>query len=276
MAAASALAEVPERLEAIFVNEGAEATGGISHNGIYAVNFYALMMPVTLTIDDRLPMKKDREGRTMYAKVGRDNSVWGPLFEKAFAKYHGTYETLTAGNPREAIEVIAGSPGIRYESESMRADVIWDLLRTQDRDRAMITMGCYSDHETGIVGGHGYSFIKTVQLSDGTKLVQVRNPWGTEKYHGPWCDVCDEWTDTFKRQAGYDELFENEGKDGAFFTTIEIFKEAFKLFWINYDTHDMYRADWLKLDDQTDSPGEHKNCGSDCTRHEFTLSSTVT
>ena len=110
MAAASALAEVPGRLEKSFVNEDDEASRGISHNGIYAINMYALMMPVTLTIDDRLPMKKGTN-RALYANVGRDKSVWGPLYEKAFAKYHGSYEALVGGNPEKALNTIAGAPG---------------------------------------------------------------------------------------------------------------------------------------------------------------------
>ena len=110
MAAASALAEDPKRLKSVFVNEDDEATGGISHNGIYAINMYALMMPVTLTIDDRLPLKKGTN-RTLYANIGRDKSVWGPLYEKAFAKYHGSYEALVGGNPEKALNTIAGAPG---------------------------------------------------------------------------------------------------------------------------------------------------------------------
>jgi hypothetical protein len=272
------LAEEHDRLEAIFVNEDDKATKGISHNGIYAFNFYALMMPVTITIDDRLPMKKDKEGKTLYAKIGRDHSVWAPLFEKAFAKYHGTYEPLWAGNPREALEVIAGSPGIRYETEEINVDALWDLLSKQDLKRAMITMGDpVNDSKHGIVSNHAYSFIKTVRLSNGTRLVQCRNPWGREKYHGPWSrDDNENWTTAFKRQAGFDELFENEGNEGVFFTTIDIFKESFGLFWINYDTRDLYRDEWLKLDDTTRSPGSNKKCGSECTRHEFTLTSDVT
>lgn len=176
MAAASALAEEPDRLEAIFVNEDDKATNGISHNGIYALNFYALMMPVTITIDDRLPFKKDKVGKTLYAKIGRDNSVWMPLFEKAFAKYHGTYEPLWAGNAREALEVIAGSPGIRYvtddEENPISVDALWNLLNKADMSRAMITMGDpVRDSPHGIVGNHAYSFINTVTLSDGTRLV---------------------------------------------------------------------------------------------------------
>ena len=98
ISAASSLAEDPERLMNIFYNENKHDINGISINGIYAFNFYALFFPVTVTIDDRLPLKKEKHGQLLYAKKGRDNSVWAPLFEKAFAKFHGTYEPLTAGN----------------------------------------------------------------------------------------------------------------------------------------------------------------------------------
>ena len=87
-------------------------------------------------------------------------------------------------------------------------------------DRAMITMGCFrSASGNGIVAGHAYSFIKVVKLSNGTRLVQVRNPWSVERYKGPWNDKdTRRWTEQFKQEAGF------YGKDdGVFFTTIDIF-----------------------------------------------------
>ena len=203
---------------------------GISHNGIYAINMYALMMPVTLTIDDRLPLKKGTN-RTLYANVGRDKSVWGPLYEKAFAKYHGSYEALVGGNPEKALNTIAGAPGVMIDNKKISANELWDLLRTQDMDRAMITMGCFGGSRYGIVGGHAYSFIKVVQLSNGTRLVQVRNPWSVERYKGPWGDDSSKWNDAKKKEAGYEKL-----NDGAFFLPIEIYKSDFGITWVNYDT----------------------------------------
>ena len=269
LAAASALAEIPDRLEKVFINEDDEATKGISHNGIYAINMYALMMPVTLTIDDRLPMKKGTN-RTLYANVGRDKSVWGPLYEKAFAKYHGSYEALVGGNPEKALNTIAGAPGRMIKNNSLSADDLWDLLRTQDMDRAMITMGCFGGSSHGIVGGHAYSFIRVVKLSNGTRLVQVRNPWSVERYKGPWGDSSSKWTDKYKKEANFEQK-----DDGVFFTTIDIFRQDFGITWINYDTYDMFRTSWMKLDDKTNNPGKSSWCGSSCTRHDFTLKSRV-
>ena len=49
------MAEVPGRVENIFINHEDNAANGISRNGIYGFNLYALMMPIEVTIDDRLP-----------------------------------------------------------------------------------------------------------------------------------------------------------------------------------------------------------------------------
>ena len=52
MAAASALAEKPKRLEKIFLNADSET----NKNGIYAVNLYVLGVPHTVVVDDFLPL----------------------------------------------------------------------------------------------------------------------------------------------------------------------------------------------------------------------------
>lgn len=53
LAAASALAEEPGRLEKIFVN----TDSALNDNGIYGVNFYALGVPHTVVVDDYLPVQ---------------------------------------------------------------------------------------------------------------------------------------------------------------------------------------------------------------------------
>ena len=58
LAAASAMAEHPKRLMDLFHYEEHGSQNGISNNGIYAIQMYALMEPITVTIDDRLPFRK--------------------------------------------------------------------------------------------------------------------------------------------------------------------------------------------------------------------------
>jgi len=112
------MAEIPERMEKVFVDTDHEhSPRGISDFGIYAVNMYALMMPIKVTIADRLPFRKVKKCTNYlvakdcswsskhleFAKVGDDKSVWAPLLESAFAKYHGTYEAINDGSSMEAL-----------------------------------------------------------------------------------------------------------------------------------------------------------------------------
>jgi hypothetical protein len=50
----------------------------------------------------------------------------------------------------------------------------------------------------GIVQGHAYSILDIAEI-DGTKLLQLRNPWGdSTEWKGAWSDTSSKWTE--KRQ----------------------------------------------------------------------------
>ena len=88
-------------MEKIFLNTNNE----ISANGIYAVQFYTLGIPHTVIVDDWLPLKPVNNGEygTLFAKVSEDSAIYGPILEKAFAKYHGNYKHLIGGDPGMAL-----------------------------------------------------------------------------------------------------------------------------------------------------------------------------
>ena len=67
MSGASALSEIPGRLEKVFLNESNE----LSPRGIYAVNMYTLGVPHTVIVDDYIPLRavNGRLG-TVYAGIG--------------------------------------------------------------------------------------------------------------------------------------------------------------------------------------------------------------
>ena len=107
MAAASAIAEKPNRLEKVFLNHEAK----LVEQGIYGVNVYLLGVPHTILVDDYLPLKEDFGGfKTYFAHIGHDTSLWGAILEKAFAKLHGNYQRIIGGDPRLAVRTLIGSP----------------------------------------------------------------------------------------------------------------------------------------------------------------------
>ena len=102
LAGASALAEHPNRIERMFLNE----QSALNAAGIYAINLYALGVPHTIVVDDWLPTKYNNatgEYSTIFNKVGRDGSLWSVIIEKAFAKYHGNYQHISGGNPLKSV-----------------------------------------------------------------------------------------------------------------------------------------------------------------------------
>ena len=64
MASCIAVAEYPGRIEKVFLNKGKSAAG------VYSVQFYALNVPITITVDDYLPVDTNNEKSTWFASIG--------------------------------------------------------------------------------------------------------------------------------------------------------------------------------------------------------------
>ena len=110
--------------------------------------------------------------------------------------------------------------------------------------------------DVGIAYSHAYTMLGAETLSDGTRLVHMRNPWGHEIYKGNWSDASELWTDEFKEEVSLEEK-----NDGIFFISIEDYFTEFQATWVNWPTEEMHEAHFLVIDDQSDSPGELAYCG---------------
>jgi len=156
IAAAAALAEYPERLDKVVENDNT-----INEAGIYAFNMYAVGVPITVVIDDKLPLMETFNGgyRTVIAHVGDDKALWGPLMEKAFAKLHGNYEHLVGGWMSYGVSALNGSPHESvWHNELKSKEHIWKYIKSHDDDRNILTAGllppagssCYEEHPVGL------------------------------------------------------------------------------------------------------------------------------
>ena len=85
MAAASAVADAdPSLVKKAFLN----TSNQLNAAGIYAVDIYTLGVPHTVVVDDFMPRSLNENDviANTFANVGLDQSLWGPILEKAFAK----------------------------------------------------------------------------------------------------------------------------------------------------------------------------------------------
>lgn len=101
--AAMSIAKQPGRLKEIFkVQE-------LNDAGVYALDLWLLGMPITVMLDDKMPLNKESL-LPEYAQPSKDGALWGSLFEKAAGKYLGNYEIANAGGGGHGIEVMTGAP----------------------------------------------------------------------------------------------------------------------------------------------------------------------
>lgn len=105
-----------------------------------------------------------------------------------------------------------------------------------------MTAACMENHN-GLVPGHAYTLLGVQELKAGSvvlhQLIKMRNPWGKERYDGPWNDKDERWTDEFKKQAKM-----VVANDGIFYMTLDDFKKAFTVYniahyqkWHTSDVH---------------------------------------
>ena len=82
----------------------------------------------------------------------------------------------------------------------------WQALVSASDSGMMITTGSYtgtgSDQDTndlGIPNNHAFSIFRALTVTDASnvehRLLEMRNPWGIEKFVGDWSMTSDLWTD---------------------------------------------------------------------------------
>ena len=77
-----------------------------------------------------------------FVRPGPDKAIWGPLIEKAFAKFHGSYESIVGGNPANGVRFLTGAPAdIVKHSETANVDAFWKKIKGSFEKQSYITSG---------------------------------------------------------------------------------------------------------------------------------------
>ena len=123
--------------------------------------------------------------------------------------------------------MMTGAPYYDIEHKDVTVDELWEYIHERIQDNWMITVashiGTGSDKDQNALGipyRHALSVLDTKLISNGLRLIKVRNPWAAETYHGPWSDKSNLWTDQIKYEAGYED-----NDDGIWFISVEDYHE---------------------------------------------------
>jgi len=222
--------------------------------GIFHFRFWQYGEWVDVVIDDRLPT---RYGKLVFMHSDSQEEFWSALFEKAYAKLHGSYESLKGGSTQEAMVDFTGGCSEMFQLDKPDKDLFTVTLKAYER---CSLIGCSiepdpNEYEArtddGLVRGHAYSITKVVKakietprVSGEIPLIRVRNPWGNEvEWNGAWSDGSPEWGYIPDEEKEY--LGINFEDDGEFWMSLKDFIKKFdqiELTNLSPDALDSYNA----------------------------------
>lgn len=101
------------------------------------MTFYPLGVPKTVIVDDYLPL--DKNLNAVFARPGKDGSIWPLILEKGFSKLLGNYGHIDGGAPYIGIQYMRGSPYVKYTHKDETADSVWNLLQQHFKDEDLVT-----------------------------------------------------------------------------------------------------------------------------------------
>lgn len=146
----------------------------------------------------------------------------------------------------------------------MEVDEVWDWLNTKIEKDWMVTAGSpYGDgsdkltNSLGVAFMHAYTVLGTETLSNGQRLVRMRNPWGEERYEGPYYDYKYDWKAGQVYESNYwtqslkDELDYVQADDGMWYIRIEDFVWSFSDSTANPNIDDWHQAHYAAFEVET-------------------------
>ncbi|XP_017930545.1 calpain-10 isoform X2 [Manacus vitellinus] len=178
-----------------------------SYQGCFTCRVWQFGHWVEVTIDDRLPCLG---GKLCFSQCQTEDLFWLPLLEKAYAKVHGSYEQLWAGQVADALVDLTGGiaerwtlkdPGKNMEKEKtgmvLEKAVFRRLMNL--KEQCVISCSVLNSRQGASELGefHAFIVIDTLNLFEVSGkeifLLRIRNPWGRRCWKGPWCEGGQGW-----------------------------------------------------------------------------------
>ncbi|XP_023965541.2 calpain-10 isoform X1 [Chrysemys picta bellii] len=179
-----------------------------TYTGCFTCQVWQFGHWVEVTIDDRLPCLG---GKLCFSQCQTEDVFWLPLLEKVYAKVHGSYEQLWAGQVADALVDLTGGlaerwtlkdPGRSMERERtgrvLEKMVFRRLMNL--KERCVISCSVLSSRQGASELGEFHAFIVSDMLHlsrvSGKEIIllRIRNPWGRRCWKGHWREGGQGWS----------------------------------------------------------------------------------
>jgi calpain-7 len=235
--------------------------GALLYNpeGKYLVKLWLNGVARCVVIDDLLPI--DRHGNiicsqtttmTTSGAASQQLELWVCLIEKAYMKLCGGYDfpgsnsgvdlfSLTGWIP-ERVMFAKDSTKVRdFETHPERA---WERISSASTfGDCLITVSTTTEMtETqadaiGLVTGHAYAVLSVVETKSGTRILQLKNPWGRKGWTGRYSSGDSaSWSNPgLCAEVGYNAELAAKQDDGIFWICWEDILQYFKNFHLSWN-----------------------------------------
>ena len=160
-------------------------------NHLFTFRFFKNGVWHNVTVDDYLPWNMAKQKMLMVSSTDK-LEFWPCLFEKAYAKFRGSYADMHFGWMSWALNDMTGDDWTEIETtEDMYHDVCDKIAA-----HGLVLAGCFDNwafeyyaEEVELVSSHAYSLTGFGGDVNHGKCVRVRNPWGHKEYSGAEANV---------------------------------------------------------------------------------------
>lgn len=190
--------------------------------GLYVVRLCKDGSWKTITLDSFIPCMPQKG--PIYSRT-TNNTLWVSLIEKAFAKYHGSYQSIRHGWYHEAMIDLTGAPYLQiYFQDTATQNAVadgslWTKLKDYCSKHYIISLTVDANGENverALIPGYAYSLVDVIEFND-HKVCKVLNLWGPLDLRGDWGFLSPLWTEEAKEALKYTD----ENKE--------------KFFWVSFD-----------------------------------------
>ncbi|KAL3810611.1 hypothetical protein ACHAXA_010569 [Cyclostephanos tholiformis] len=224
-----------------------------NEKGVYIVKLWFNGVERRVLVDDFLPV--DENGELLCSHTENNDGcleLWVPILEKAYMKLCGGYDFPGSNSGVDLFCLMGWIPERIYFPEDpddvkdfeSTPDRVWErLLDAYEYGDYLATVSTRSDlkeevaTEMGLSTGHAYAVLRIFQSSNGTKLLQLKNPWASKitKLTDVWRIMRTQgWTGRFSAQDKHswsDPAFcEEVGYDASSSAT-----DDNGIFWMSWD-----------------------------------------
>jgi calpain-7 len=223
--------------------------------GKYMVKLWLNGVARCVVVDDFLPIDKYGNLLCSHTTTTTNTSqleLWVCLIEKAYMKLCGGYDfpgsnsgvdlfSLTGWIP-ERILFPKDPEHVRdHETDQER---VWErIFSASSYGDCLITVSAQVEitedeaKQVGLVTGHAYAVLSVIQTRDGTRLLQLKNPWGNMGWKGRYASGdATGWRDpAFRAQVGYDPELAAKEDDGVFWICWEDILRYFQNFHLSWN-----------------------------------------